>query len=437
LGVQPARLPDARLRNESGRLRADGNDNKHTEAKFRGSQEKTLNKRTQFAAVMVAAVFVSALPALAQGSRIYQDGNSWVEELTGTISAAKILRVNTDIGAVRVQGGNQNEIRYVIRKRSNTSSEESARRSFEQFHVVATKRGDTALIEGSSEGGRGRLSVEFTLEVPRSLEVTKLNTSGGAMTVRGINGRFEGQTSGGGITLDDMGGNVTAETGGGGITVGTANSDLRLQTGGGSIRVNSAKGRVVASSGGGSISIGSAGGVELETGGGNIEVDSCSSSGAKTQTGGGSIKVGDVLGPVSMETGGGSIRLSGAKGFVKAQTGGGSIELEKLTQGARAETGAGRITAEFIANNTSGYSVLETSAGDIIVYIAPNVNISIHAQIQTAMGHKIRSDFPELKITSEGGDYGPRTMYAEGNLNGGGPQLKVMTSLGNIEFRKR
>jgi len=397
-----------------------------------------LKKKTQFAAVMVASVLLSALPGLAQGSRVYRDGNSWVEELTGTIPASRILRVNTDIGSVRVQGSSgQNEIRYTIRKRSNTSSEESARRSFEQFHIVATKHGDTALFEGSSEHSHGRLSVDFAFEVPRNLDVTKLNTNGGAMTVRGINGRFEGETSGGAIMLDDIGGNINAETAGGAIDVGTANGELRLQTGGGSIRVSNAKGRVVASSGGGTISIGSAGGVDLETGGGNIEVESCRGDGAKTQTGGGSIRVGDVSGPVSMETGGGSIRLSGAKGFVKAQTGGGSIELEKLTQGARAETGAGRITAEFIANNTSGYSVLETSAGDIIVYIAPNVNMSVHAQIQTAFGHKIRSDFPELKITSEGGEYGPKTMYAEGNLNGGGPGLKVMTNLGNIEFRKR
>ena len=27
-------------------------------------------------------------------------------------------------------------------------------------------------------------------------------------------------------------------------------------------------------------------------------------------------------------------------------------------------------------------------------------------------------------------------MYAEGSLNGGGPELKIVTNLGNIEFRK-
>ena len=52
------------------------------------------------------------------------------------------------------------------------------------------------------------------------------------------------------------------------------------------------------------------------------------------------------------------------------------------------------------------------------------------------MGHKITSDFPELKITSEGGSWGPKEVYASGQLNGGGPLLKISTTLGNIELRK-
>jgi hypothetical protein len=53
-----------------------------------------------------------------------------------------------------------------------------------------------------------------------------------------------------------------------------------------------------------------------------------------------------------------------------------------------------------------------------------------------ANGHRIRSDFPELRVQSEGNDWGPRNVYAEGALNGGGPVLKVSTVSGNIEFRK-
>ena len=65
--------------------------------------------------------------------------------------------------------------------------------------------------------------------------------------------------------------------------------------------------------------------------------------------------------------------------------------------------------------------MLETSAGDITVYLAPNLSITIRASIDLANGHRIRSDFSEIRVTTEGGEWGPGTATAEGNLNGGGP----------------
>ena len=74
-----------------------------------------------------------------------------------------------------------------------------------------------------------------------------------------------------------------------------------------------------------------------------------------------------------MITGGGSIKLTSASGPVVANTGGGGIELYKLMQGARAETGAGPITAEFLGMGTD--STLQTSVGDVIVYIGPQARL--------------------------------------------------------------
>src|SRR5438270_12654537 len=69
------------------------------------------------------AIFVTlaALPAVAQQSRVFREGDSWVEEITGSLPAVRNLRLSTDVGAVRVQGGNQNSINYVIRKCINAS----------------------------------------------------------------------------------------------------------------------------------------------------------------------------------------------------------------------------------------------------------------------------------------------------------------------------
>jgi hypothetical protein len=80
-------------------------------------------------------------------------------------------------------------------------------------------------------------------------------------------------------------------------------------------------------------------------------------------------------------------------------------------------------------------SKLETGVGDVTVYLAPNVSITIRASIEMASGHNIYSEFPELKVTKEG-EWGLQTIAAEGSLNGGGPMLKVQTATGNIQFKR-
>lgn len=384
------------------------------------------------------AVLLITLPlASAQQGRIYGDGGNWTQEITGSLAVVKNLRVKIDIGSVRVQGGSQQDISYVIRNHSYSGSESRARREFDSYKISAYIHGDTAWIVGDWQGGRPhKFSGDFVVNVPREMDEVKVETDGGSVSTTGISGRVDAQSGGGSIRLDDIGGTVNAETGGGSIEVGNVASDVSLHTGGGSIKVNTAKGKIEAESGGGSVTVVSGlQGAVLETGGGSIQVERCAGR-VKASTGGGSIELGDIGGPAEMETGGGSIRLSSAKGPVRAETGGGSIELNGVPS-ARAETGAGGIVAKFVAGSGERTdSELETSAGDITVYLAPNLNISIRASIEVANGHEIRSDFPDIRVTSEGGDYGPKTITAEGNLNGGGPVLKVRTTTGDISFRR-
>ena len=385
----------------------------------------------------IALVLLTLPLASAQQTRVYGDGGNWTQEITGSLAIVKNLKVKVDIGSVRVEGGSQQGINYVIRNHSYSGSEDRARREFENYKISAYVHGDTAWIVGDWQGGRPhKFSGDFVVNVPREMDEVKVETEGGNVSASGIAGRVDAQSGGGTIRVDDIGGAINAETGGGTIDVGNVASDVSLHTGGGSIKVNSAKGKIEAESGGGSVSIVSGmQGAVLETGGGSIQVERCAGR-VKASTGGGSIDLGDIGGPVEMETGGGSIRLSSAKGPVRAETGGGSIELNGVPS-ARAETAAGGITAKFVAANGEHHdSELETAAGDITVYLAPNVNISVRASIEVANGHSIRSDFPDIRVTTEGGDYGPKTVTAEGSLNGGGPVLKVRTTTGDISFRR-
>ncbi len=386
---------------------------------------------------LVATLFLVLPLAAAQETRVYREGANWAREITGTLASAKNLRIKVDMGSVRVQGGSQSGINYVVRNRAFTSSEDGARREFDSYKVSAYVRGDTAWIVADWQGGRPhRFSGEFTINVPRDMDAVKLETDGGSVSTAGIAGRVDAQSGGGSIHLDDIGGAINAETGGGSIDVGTTGGDLTLHTGGGSIKVVSSKGKINAESGGGSVVVVSGlQGAVLETGGGSIEVERCAGR-VKATTGGGSIDLGEIGGPAEIETGGGSIRLTSAKGPVRAETSGGSSELNGVTS-ARAETGAGGIVAKFVSSTGERTdSVLETSAGDITVYLAPSLALSVRASIEMANGHHIHSDFPEIRVTADGGDYGPKTVTADGNLNGGGPVLKVRTTSGDISFRR-
>ena len=382
------------------------------------------------------ATLVLVPQGLAQETHVSREGGAWGQQITGSLTGCKVLRVKTDMGSVIVRGGDQQGINYVVHTRAYASSEQEARRQFEGFKVTAYVKGDTGWIVGDWQGRQPRhFSGEFSINVPREIAVLKLETDGGNVEARGISGRVEAESGGGGIHVDDIGGGVSAETGGGSIEVGTVGGETSLHTGGGSIVVHQANGKVVAETGGGPIEIQSGGqGAVIETGGGNITVRHCNGK-VKASTGGGSLDLGDIGGPVEIDTGGGTIRLTSAKGHVHAETGGGGIELYGVPS-AQAETGAGGITVKIV--NTGGErhdSDLETSAGDITVYLASDVAVDVRASVDIANGHKITSDFGDIQIHSEG-DWGAKTYTAEGKLNGGGPLLKVHTSTGDICFRR-
>ena len=390
---------------------------------------KTLTKFGLLAALLSTICF-------AQQSSVQREGNYWTGVVNGSLSGARNLHIKVDVGAVHVQGGSSQGITYVVRNKSYESSEDQARRQFDSYKISSYVRGDTAWIVGEWEQGRPhKFSSDVTVNVPRDMELVKIETDGGEIVTTGISGRLEAESGGGSLHLDDIGGAINAETGGGSIDVGNVGGDLNVHTGGGSIHIGSAKGKVVAETGGGNVVLVSGSqGASLETGGGTIHVEKCAGQ-VKAETGGGTIDLGEVGGEATMETGGGSLKLNSANGLVKAQTGGGSIELYGVPA-AHVETGAGTITAKFISSSNAMDSQLETGSGDVTVYLAPAMRVTLRASIEAASGHHITSDFPEIRVSSEGGQWGPKFVSAEGALNGGGPVLKIRTTMGNIYIRR-
>jgi hypothetical protein len=217
--------------------------------------------------------------------------------------------------------------------------------------------------------------------------------------------------------LDEIGGSAQATSGGGNFEVGKVGGDLVVNAGGGSVHVSSVRGNMTASTGGGNVSVGSvSGSVTVRTGGGSIDVKQCA-------------------GNFNAVTGGGIIRLGSAAGPVMANSAAGAIQLFGLARGANVVTGGGGIVAEFLSGGSTPSS-LQTRNGDIVVYVGRNFRANVQAEIDMANGHRLRSDFPEIAVTDPGGPSGARTIRAAGNLNGGGPLLRISAMSGDIEFRR-
>ncbi|HUR58004.1 MAG TPA: DUF4097 family beta strand repeat-containing protein [Opitutaceae bacterium] len=178
------------------------------------------------------------------------------------------------------------------------------------------------------------------------------------------------RTSGGPITVADLGGELHARTSGGGIKLGRIGGKVDARTSGGSITLD-----------------GAGGPVELETSGGNITV-------------------GRVAGRATLGTSGGGIRIESVDGALRANSSGGSIRAA-------------------IRGPLKDECVLSTSGGSVKVNVDRTAALRLDA---STSGGGV--DAEGLTLTLEKGSSG-RSRLA-GNVNGGGPLLKLRSSGGGI-----
>ncbi len=180
-------------------------------------------------------------------------------------------------------------------------------------------------------------------------------------------------TSGGGITIGDLVGKVNARTSGGGISLGKLGGEVDARTSGGSVTLEEARGA------------------------------------ATLHSSGGSITVGRVLGSAEISTSGGSIKIDSVQGAVHANTSGGSVR-------------AG------ISGPLKEDCVLSTSGGSVKVSV--DKSAAFHLDASTSGGSV---DAEGLTITLEKSSRN-RSQLA-GDVNGGGPLLKLRSSGGGISVR--
>jgi hypothetical protein len=184
-----------------------------------------------------------------------------------------------------------------------------------------------------------------------------------------------------------------------------------LHTSGGNVTVGDLAGRMQARTSGGDIRLGNIDGtVDGSTSGGNVELGSCTGD-TRLQTSGGNVRADKIVGKADLGTSGGDVVVKLVENVLSAHTSGGNVE-------------AG------IGGTLKGDCSLETSGGDVRVTVDKAAAFRLDA---STSGGDVRAD--GLTITL--GDGGSGRSHLSGNVNGGGPVLKLRTSGGSIRVVTR
>jgi DUF4097 and DUF4098 domain-containing protein YvlB len=366
-----------------------------------------------------------------------QDG-FWVQMFEGDLPAGSDVRV-ASAGPIRLLGQDMSQVRYRVRKKVKAANEQEARQLLDKALLRAERQGATTVIDlRDPDCRRCAFSAEMELYVPRATRRAEIDTRGGSLDIRAVNGSVSAETAGGSIQIDDVSGEVQAATAGGSIQIGRVGGRVRCETAGGSIRLDSSGGAAeLRTSGGGIQAREVRGDLRAETAGGSIRAEKVEGD-LIAATSGGSIHVGEVTGAVDAETAGGSIHVDNAPQGVRAETAGGGIELNNVGGTVIATSAAGPIRAFFIAGRPLRDSLLETTAGTIVVWLPATLAVRVDASIDFASGsNRIQSEFDSIVVQRSEGEFGAGRVVAEGEINGGGPVLRIRNTNGRIQIQRR
>jgi hypothetical protein len=184
--------------------------------------------------------------------------------------------------------------------------------------------------------------------------------------------------------------------------------------------------------------------VDLNTSGGNIGLQSINGH-ARLRTSGGDLKIDRVEGEVDGSTSGGNIVLHEGTARVHLTTSGGDIHVDRAGGEADLSTSGGNIVINSVQGRlsatTSGGDVkasiegalkgdckLTTSGGQVVVNVDKNAAFDLKA-------HTSGGDVDAAGITISIEKGGLRRSSLAGKVNGGGPELYLGSSGGDIRIR--
>ncbi|MCI0514264.1 DUF4097 domain-containing protein [candidate division KSB1 bacterium] len=289
------------------------------------------------------------------------------------------LTVDTERGSIEISTQPGNQVAVKVYREVDKGDQEDAEEILKDFQVNFTQQGNDVQIKAEFKTKKSSFwdSDRRHLKVRFRITVPKQY-------------HVDLTTSGGSISVDDLQGEVKSKTSGGSLHFGQITGPVMGRTSGGSIELLGCKGK------------------------------------AEVKTSGGSIKIGEVAGEVQAYTSGGSIHIDKAQGNVEAHTSGGSVKVAEVMGTINASTSGGSVSAS-ISKQPAHDCSLETSGGSVTVQLAEKIGVNVDAKTS---GGRVITEFP---ITVQG-EISKHELEAK--VNGGGPNLILRTSGGNIYLKK-
>lgn len=351
-----------------------------------------------------AALLTAAALCVTAGEKIevQREGSAWRVTVTGSLPAQPLNRISA-VGDLTVRGRRTGEIRYTVTQKVVGTDEASIWRAAE-FYRARFMNGQLVFFQPAS----------VRIEISRATQLLHISSAIGMIDAADLDGSVRADAIAGRIMVDRVGGDVEIHSNGGPAAVGTIGGSVRCYSGGGPIRAVHVSGSAYFETNGGDIRVGEVGGqVQAFTAAGGIRIDHAGAG-------------------VFADTLGGPVEISDAAS-VQCRSAAGAIRLNNVSGSLRAATESGSIVAEILAGHPLLDSELSTRAGDIIVWIPSNMGVTVEAECSGSQSPQpIVSDFAGLRIE-------PRrsSTIALGNINGGGPRLRLTGAGGRIEIRRR
>lgn len=316
------------------------------------------------------------------------------------------VAVSTDRGSITIHADETNQLRMIVNKTVNASSDEEGQRRTKDFRVSVTPVADGYQVQTMPGGG---VRADLEIHVPKQVSISA-RTDKGDLSASDFTGAFTGATKNGDVEIHNAAGDVTAEM---------QHGDARIT--------------------------GVAGNVHLTGRGNGVEITDVKGDATLEGEFFGSIRVHNVAKtsrfisqrtdltilqmPGRMEMDSGRLEISDTQGGVNLATRNKDVIMENIAGRVHVENRHGDVRVQFREPPREEITISNDS-GEIQLTLPANSSFEISA---TSRSGEVDSDFqaPTLKSVQEN-----EAGHLEGKVGARGPQIHLTTSYGTIHVRK-